>query len=86
MSRSSKSSRNIASETARFAGVSSWQIPSRPVLLWLTDAIFVALIVVFPFIMGGREAWGHHPTGPPKTLLRDDDLSVPSTRMQPSPS
>ena len=59
MSRSSKSSRNIASETARFAGESSWQIPSRPVLLWLTDAIFVALIVVFPFIMGGREAWGH---------------------------
>ena len=59
MSRSSKSSRNIASETARFAGVSSWQIPSRPVLLWLTDVIFVALIVVFPFIMGGREAWGH---------------------------
>ena len=59
MSRRSKSFRNIASETARFAGVISWQIPSRPVLLWLTDAIFVALIVVFPFIMGGREAWGH---------------------------
>ena len=59
MSRSSKSFRNIASETARFSGVSSWQIPERPFLLWLTDAIFVALIVVFPFIMGGREAWGH---------------------------
>jgi tetratricopeptide (TPR) repeat protein len=59
MSRRSKSFRNIASETARFAGVSSWQIPERPLLLWLTDAIFVALIVVFPFIMGGREAWGH---------------------------
>jgi tetratricopeptide (TPR) repeat protein len=28
-------------------------------LLWLTDAIIVALVVVFPFIMGGREAWGH---------------------------
>lgn len=59
MSRRSKSLGNIASETARFAGVSLWQIPERPLLLWLTDAIFVALIVVFPFIMGGREAWGH---------------------------
>lgn len=59
MSRSSKSSRNIATETTRFAGVSSWKIPDRPFLPWLTDAIFVALIVIFPFIMGGREAWGH---------------------------
>ena len=31
----------------------------RPKLLLVTDAILVALIVVFPFIMGGREAWGH---------------------------
>ncbi len=30
-----------------------------PKLLLLTDAILVALIVIFPFIMGGREAWGH---------------------------
>lgn len=28
-------------------------------LLLVTDAILVALIVIFPFIMGGREAWGH---------------------------
>lgn len=59
MSWSSKSFRNLAAETARFSVVSSWQIPARPALLWMTDAIFVALIVVFPFIMGGREAWGH---------------------------
>ncbi len=30
-----------------------------PKLLLATDAILVALIVIFPFIMGGREAWGH---------------------------
>ena len=30
-----------------------------PKLLLVTDAILVALIVIFPFIMGGREAWGH---------------------------
>ena len=28
-------------------------------LLLATDAILAALIVIFPFIMGGREAWGH---------------------------
>ena len=59
MSRRSQSSRKIVTETERFTGVSSWKIPVRPVLLWLTDAILVALIVVFPFIMGGREASGH---------------------------
>lgn len=59
MSRRSQSSRKIVTETERFAGVSSWKIPDRPLLLWLADAILVALIVVFPFIMGGREAWGH---------------------------
>lgn len=59
MSRRSQSSRKIVTETARFAGVSSWKIPDRPLLLWFADAILVALIVVFPFIMGGREAWGH---------------------------
>ncbi len=30
-----------------------------PKLLLTTDAILTALIVFFPFIMGGREAWGH---------------------------
>lgn len=30
-----------------------------PKLLLATDAILFVLIVVFPFIMGGREAWGH---------------------------
>jgi hypothetical protein len=59
MSRRSHSSRKIVTETTRFTGVSSWKIPDRPLLLWLADAILVALIVVFPFIMGGREAWGH---------------------------
>ena len=28
-------------------------------LLQIVDAILVLLIVVFPFVMGGREAWGH---------------------------
>lgn len=36
-----------------------WSLPHRPALVWATDAILVALIIVFPFIMGGREAWGH---------------------------
>ncbi|MBL8809464.1 MAG: O-antigen ligase family protein [Planctomycetaceae bacterium] len=30
-----------------------------PRLLLLTDALIVVLFLVFPFIMGGREAWGH---------------------------
>lgn len=30
-----------------------------PKLLLAADVIIAALIVIFPFIMGGREAWGH---------------------------
>lgn len=30
-----------------------------PKLLFTADVIIAALIVIFPFIMGGREAWGH---------------------------
>ena len=32
---------------------------SGPKLVLATDAILAALILIFPFIMGGREAWGH---------------------------
>ena len=32
---------------------------SQPVLLRIVDAILLLLLVVFPFVMGGREAWGH---------------------------
>ncbi len=55
----SKRSRSNSSTVTRFGGSTAWRLPSRPVLLWITDAILVALIIVFPFFMGGREAWGH---------------------------
>ena len=29
------------------------------VLLKLVDCLIAALVFVLPFIMGGREAWGH---------------------------
>ncbi len=32
---------------------------SGPRLVLATDAILATLILIFPFIMGGREAWGH---------------------------
>ena len=32
---------------------------SGPKLLLAADAIIFTLIVIFPFVMGGREAWGH---------------------------
>ncbi|MCA9011860.1 MAG: O-antigen ligase family protein [Planctomycetaceae bacterium] len=38
------------------AGSAYWRGPK---LLLAADVIIAALIVVFPFIMGGREAWGH---------------------------
>ncbi len=37
--------------------------------MWITDAILVALVVVLPFIMGGREAWGHRTLISLSTLL-----------------
>jgi O-antigen ligase/tetratricopeptide (TPR) repeat protein len=43
----------------RFNAGPSLEFLERPKLLRATDAILAALIVVFPFIMGGREAWGH---------------------------
>lgn len=43
----------------RFDARGEWSFLSGPKLLLATDAILVLLIVVFPFIMGGREAWGH---------------------------
>lgn len=54
----SRSKSNRVSAT-RFVAPATWSLPPRPVLLWVTDAIIVALAVVLPFIMGGREAWGH---------------------------
>lgn len=54
-----KRSRSNSVETTRFSGVATWRLPRQPVLVWITDGILVALAVVFPFIMGGREAWGH---------------------------
>jgi tetratricopeptide (TPR) repeat protein len=43
----------------RFDSESKPFLTERPVLVWMTDAILVTLILVFPFVMGGREAWGH---------------------------
>jgi tetratricopeptide (TPR) repeat protein len=39
----------------------SSQPPNRfsQILLWAVDLIIAALVFVLPFIMGGREAWGH---------------------------
>ena len=31
----------------------------RPRLLLITDILLIVLLVIFPFVMGGREAWGH---------------------------
>lgn len=42
-----------------FASRFGWKIASRPILVWATDAILIALVLVFPFLMGGREALGH---------------------------
>ncbi|MFO0977126.1 MAG: O-antigen ligase family protein [Planctomycetaceae bacterium] len=43
----------------RFFTTSQWRFADIPRLLLLTDALIVILFLVFPFIMGGREAWGH---------------------------
>jgi len=43
----------------RFGAGPSLAFLEGPKLLLVTDAILAALIVIFPFIMGGREAWGH---------------------------
>ena len=68
---SGKSSRSGSKSinSTRFGDAALWTLPSRPLLLWITDAIIVALVVVFPFIMGGREAWGHRTLISLSTLL-----------------
>ena len=49
---------NIAnSKRIPFDTPRSWR--SHSFLLRIVDAILVLLLVVFPFVMGGREAWGH---------------------------
>ena len=49
---------NIAnSKRIPFDAPRSWS--SHSFLLRIVDAILVLLLVVFPFVMGGREAWGH---------------------------
>ncbi len=53
------SSKSPPTVSTHFGLESKWSLSGRPVLAWIADAILVALIVVFPFIMGGREAWGH---------------------------
>jgi tetratricopeptide (TPR) repeat protein len=54
-SRSKKSSQR----PIQFEASGKWKLPKRPLTLWITDAILATLVLVFPFIMGGREAWGH---------------------------
>ena len=46
-------------QLVRFGAGPSLAFLEGPKLLLATDAILAALIVIFPFIMGGREAWGH---------------------------
>ena len=55
----SSKSRTKSPELTGFFGPARFSMPSGPVLLLLTDAILAALVLVLPFIMGGREAWGH---------------------------
>ena len=37
----------------------SFSLPSGSVLVLLTDLLIATLVLVLPFVMGGREAWGH---------------------------
>ncbi len=53
-----KSSKNSA-KVPVFGEATAWTLPSKPKLVWATDILIAILLVVFPFIMGGREAWGH---------------------------
>ncbi len=46
-------------QLVRFNVGSGLAFMAGPKLLLATDAILAALIVILPFIMGGREAWGH---------------------------
>jgi len=41
------------------AGPELMKFLAGPKLLLAADAIIFTLIVIFPFVMGGREAWGH---------------------------
>lgn len=57
-----KSSSKNSAESAKlihFGEGSGWGFSTRPGLIWATDFLIAVLIIVFPFIMGGREAWGH---------------------------
>ncbi|MFN9719528.1 MAG: hypothetical protein ACK58L_12585, partial [Planctomycetota bacterium] len=42
-----------------FGQAVSSRLPAKPKLVWAADILIAILLIVFPFIMGGREAWGH---------------------------
>jgi hypothetical protein len=52
-----QSPKSLTSKRIRFDSAGSWA--SGAFLLRIVDSILVLLIVLFPFVMGGREAWGH---------------------------
>lgn len=54
-----RKSSSTSGRVDRFFTSSQWSIADIPRLQLVTDALIVVLFLVFPFIMGGREAWGH---------------------------